>query len=607
MAIITPYDNKVGVWLVQGADAGEETIDELAQTLLTYAPAVNAVWVKTSDGSDWMARYDTKPAMWIDGPAAIDRWVNTLQKYGLEFHAWCVPRGLDINAETNLIIQACQRPGVRSMVLDVEPYNGFWAGGQATIRPYMLKLRSALPGSFHIGMSVDGRRAHYNDIFPAEWFPFVNSIHPQVYWPDFGISPQAALADAYAAWTSYNRPIFPVLSAFGTQTALMDTARTTAVTTYHAAGFSWWAFGHIDLPHLIAVNHTVDGKMGVAAPGADGAPVVAGTPITVTISSPNHQDGVYDPSRSSFGLYQGPNGVGKYRPTDQGVANVYSSWEPHITQAGWYKLEAYIPVQHGTSGNARYKIHGVKDRPDEYLVSTAQSSTRGGWVTIGTFQFDPTRSQPGAVFLNDWTFETGREITFDAVRWTPISLLPPAPQVLIDVPYRSQEDADARRYRNDCGAACVAMYIDFVRQVRGLPAQPISIDQLASETTLAQDDSGLRTDQLIPLAARYGVALRLSNTLTLPVIFSELSAGRPPLVLIAYGPLTGRENQSDLGGHFLIVTGYDTNYVYVNDPDWWNNGSIHREQGHNWQLPMTQFKQAIAQAAVPNQGLLLTL
>src|SRR5215813_4235357 len=164
MAIITPYDNQVALWFHDGQSVGEQTIDQLAQTIRRYAPAVSQVFVKTTDGSDWMGVYDTKPAMAISGPDAIRTWIRTLQKYGLEFHAWCVPRGLNIDAEANIIIQACQRPGVRSMILDVEPYPGFYAGGQDTIRPLMLKIRGAVPGSFHIGMSVDARQAHYNEI-----------------------------------------------------------------------------------------------------------------------------------------------------------------------------------------------------------------------------------------------------------------------------------------------------------------------------------------------------------------------------------------------------------------------------------------------------------
>ncbi len=418
MAIITPYDGKIAVWLVHGDDVAEATIDDLAHTIRTYAPAVNAVWVKTNDGADWMSKYDKKQSMSIGGPADIDKWVNTLQKYGLEFHAWCVPRGIDLNAEAAIMTQVCQRPGVRSLILDVEPYQGFWTGGQAKIRPLMLQVRSALPGTFHIGMSVDARKTHYNEIFPQEWYPFVNSVHPQVYWPDFGVSPQDALAGAYDAWGAYGHPVIPALSAFGTDPSLMDTARTLSANTYHAVGWSWWAFGHIDAAHFISVNHTVSGNVAVAPPGADGSAVQTGTPTVVTVGSRNYADGVYDPAHISFGTYQGANGPGKYRPTDENVSNVYVSWHSGITQAGWYRIEAYVPAQHATSGNARYKIHGIKDRPEEYLISAAQSGVNNDWMMLGTFQIDPTHSQPGAVYLDDRTFEQGREIAFDAVRCT---------------------------------------------------------------------------------------------------------------------------------------------------------------------------------------------
>jgi uncharacterized protein YvpB len=148
------------------------------------------------------------------------------------------------------------------------------------------------------------------------------------------------------------------------------------------------------------------------------------------------------------------------------------------------------------------------------------------------------------------------------------------------------------------------MYIDWQRQQRGLVPQPVAIDTLSSQTSLATDDTGLTTRALVSLAAKYVVTLRLSNNLGLYDIVSEVNAGRPPLALISYGPLLGRENQADSSGHFVIVTGYDANNLYVNDPDWWNQGTHHRDDGHNWQLPITQFNLAMAQSPVAHQGLL---
>jgi len=606
MAIITPYDGKIGVWLVHGRDVGEETIDDVAQTILTFSPAINAVWVKTSDGSDWMSTYDSKPALWIDGPAAVDKWVNTLQKYGLEFHAWCVPRGLDIQAETQKIIQVCQRPGVRSMVLDVEPYNGFWAGGKQTVRPYMLAIRSALPGSFHIGMSVDSRRNHYAEIFPDEWYPFVNSIHPQVYWPDFQNTPAQALTEAYAAWGNYKKPIFPALSGYGTPPEQITQARTLAVNTYKAEGLSYWVFGQIGMQEFTAINVSTENKIQVPPPGGEGSPVQLGTPIVVRTSSPQYQDGVYDPNRASFGTYQGPNGIGKYRPTDQGVANAYAYWDPQIRTSGWYRVEAYVAGRPALTGNARYKLHGLRDRPDDYLISVAQSAAPNGWATIGTYFIDAGRTDPGLVFLNDWTFEQGREVIFDAVRWTPVTAQTLA-QVMLEVPYRSQEDPDARKFRNDCGPACVAMYVDFVRQRRGQPALNVPINDISAKSTLTNKDDGLLTRELIPLAAAYNVTLTLTSTLDVSAIIDEVRANRPPLCLVSYGPLLGRQNQADRSGHFVIVTGFDSDNVYVNDPDWWNQGGYNRLMGKNWKIPMTQFRNAIALSPVPKQGLKLVL
>lgn len=605
MAVITPYDNKIGVWMVHGKDVGEATIDDIGKTIQTYAPAINAFWVKTSDGSDWMSTYDSKPSMWIDGVGAVDKWVNTLQRYGIEFHAWCVPRGIDLDAEADKIIQVCQRPGVRSMVLDVEPYNGFWKGGKDKIRPFMLKIRSAIPGSFHIGMSVDARKSHYAEIFPAEWFPFVNSIHPQVYWPSFQNTPQKALGDAYDAWGQYGKPVIPVLYGFNCPTTEIDTARTLAITQYQAQGVSYWAFGHIDATHFVPINYSMQNKPIASPPGANGSPVQTGTPTTVNVGSPNYQDGVYDPAHASFGTYSGANGIGKYRPTDQGVANAWAIWNPKITTAGWYRIEAYVAARPRPAGNARYRIRGVKDRPDEHFVTVAQSAVSNGWVTVGTFYLESTRQNAGLVTLTDWTFELGREIIFDAIRWTPLTAS--TQSKMIDVPYRSQEDPDARRYRNDCGPACIAMYIDYVRQRRGQPPQPISINDLAAQTSLAQVDNGLTTSELVTLAARYNITLTQNSSLDINAIIEEVRNDRPPLMLIKYGALLERENQADQSGHFVIVVGYDPNYLYLNDPDWWNQPPYTREMGHNWRVPISQFRNAIQQASPPTHGLKLTV
>src|SRR5690606_15332009 len=105
---ITPYLNHVAVWHWRGDSVSENTIDELAQNLKRNASHVTQVWVKSSDytttaGAQWMGYWDSKRSLAIDGPASIDRWVETLAKYGLVLHLWMGPRGADIDSEARLV------------------------------------------------------------------------------------------------------------------------------------------------------------------------------------------------------------------------------------------------------------------------------------------------------------------------------------------------------------------------------------------------------------------------------------------------------------------------------------------------------------------------
>src|SRR5258708_2071054 len=425
MTIITPYDNKVGVWYHKGQTVGEQSIDQLAQTLRTYAPAVSQVFVKTSDGSDWMGKFDTKTSMAINGVADIRKWIITLQKYGLEFHAWAVPRGLDIPGEASIITQVCQIPGVRSMILDVEPYQNFFQGGRTAVRPLMSKIRAAIPGAFHIAMAVDPRPTQFNAIFPDEWFPFVGSVHLQLYWVTFQTSPDDTLATGYKTWANYNRPLFPILQGYKAGADGMERARSLAVNTYKSIGLRWWVLGQMNATDLAAANKYVNGVVGAVTPGFDGTTPNYGTTITVTVGGPGYADGAFQgvsPDMATFGTYQSPmGGIGKYHATNDGVSNVYARWDPQIKQSGWYTIEVFIPSQHATTGKARYKLHGVKGQPSEVILTLPQVYYNNEWAPLGTYQIDATAQQAGVIYLDDWTFEPKLEIAFDAIRWRPVA------------------------------------------------------------------------------------------------------------------------------------------------------------------------------------------
>src|SRR5688500_18025626 len=207
----TPYDGKIGLWHAEGDAVGEASIDALGLTVRTYAPTVDAIYVKTSEGASWQARDDTKASMAVRGPDDVARWVNELQKRGLECHLWCEVRGADTSGEMSRIVDACRVPGVRSMIIGVEPYPELWKGTRAKVLQLMSGIRAALGNSFHIGLRIDPRRKYYDTIFPDAWRPYVNSVHPLVYWELMMRDPQDVLTEAYVVWGGYGLPIYPVL------------------------------------------------------------------------------------------------------------------------------------------------------------------------------------------------------------------------------------------------------------------------------------------------------------------------------------------------------------------------------------------------------------
>ncbi|MCC7208689.1 MAG: hypothetical protein IT323_15385, partial [Anaerolineae bacterium] len=536
MAIITPYDNKIGIWHHQGQRVAARTIDEFAQALRRLAPAVTQVFVKTSDGSDWMSRYDNKAALHISGPDAIRRWVVTLQKYGLEFHAWCVPRGLDIEGEARVITQACSVPGVRSMVLDVEPYQGFYAGPRESVRPLMMRIHSALPGAYHIGMTVDPRSNHYAQIWPDEWFPFVNSVHLQLYWGTFGVSPETVLANGYRTWGGFGRPLFPLFGAHGVPAAEVERARQTAVSVHRVAGMSWWVLGQITTQEFEPINRHLDGAPGQQPPDMVGNAVTYGASRVVQPGDPGYVSGVFagaEPNTGRFGAYPGYMGrPGNYHATNDHVANVWARWDPQIRQSGWYRIEAFVPNLHATAGRARYKLHGVGNIPGEIIISVPQAHYNNEWATLGTFYINAAAQQPGVVYLNDWTFEPGLELAFDALRWRPV-VQPGALQVMSDVSGTAREIFQR-------GKALGNRANVFSRVGDSITASPYFLTPIGQ----AQFDLGAFRIELEPVVGHYlGENARAGNSFLNPSLAAGngWGADRPLQPGYAYTQICGNE------------------------------------------------------------------
>jgi hypothetical protein len=435
----TPYDGKVAIWYVYGGMIGETTIDEVVGTLKSHAPAVSAVFVKVTDGTDWMGTFESssKRDLAINGPSDIQRWIAKLASQNLEFHAWALPKGVNPEAEANLMLQVCQLPGVKSLILDVEAGTGFFRGGREAIRPLMTRLRGGLPGAFHIGLSVDPRPAHHDEIFPDEWFPFVNSVHPQVYWGEFSQTPDVALQSAYATWSNYGRPIIPVLQGYNVSQSSMDSARKLAVRTYNATGISWYTFGAIGPTGFPAVNVSIADADKTTTGEGDQAPVEFtgryGTEIVVTPDSPAYRDGTYDNSPAPFQTFRNNAGwTTKYVPTRVDSSTVWARWDPQLPTGGFWEVSAFVASQHATTTSARFKIHGIVGGVSDYAAPIAEIPIDDLWVSLGIYNFQSGDTTAGVIFLNDLTGENNREIAFDAIRWRQVLDIPTPPAYLAD-------------------------------------------------------------------------------------------------------------------------------------------------------------------------------
>lgn len=251
----TPYDGKVSVWFWRGDSVPYASIDELARGLRETMPAVNAVYVKVADGSNWQGTFERVADFAVNGPDDVDRWVETLGRYGLEFHAWAVPKGIEISAEVDVLVQAANRPGVRSLILDVEPYSGYWSGTADDIARFMSRFRKSLP-DIHVGLAIDPRPYRYADISPEVWLPYVGSVHPMAFWNTFQQQPDEVLKYTYDTWGDYGLPIYPMFTG-DSQPVDMQTARDLAVGQYQAAGVSLWRLGTINEEIMDVIGATV--------------------------------------------------------------------------------------------------------------------------------------------------------------------------------------------------------------------------------------------------------------------------------------------------------------------------------------------------------------
>lgn len=422
----TPYDGKIGLIYWTGQSVNEASIDQLARTIHDNMPNVRAVFVKTADGGDWQGKYDKKPGMALNGFADIPKWVDTLARYGLEFHAWVVLKGISVNSEANRVRETCNTDGVRSMLLDVESGPGYFSGGAAAARDLIQKIRAGIPQDFHLGLNLDARGAHPKSIFIDEWLPYVGSLHPMVYHKDFGQSVEDALADAFRTLGQMGKPIIPMLQAYGGVNPWdITSGARLAFEQLGAPGITIYRLGSMDGDEFAAVRAiampTVTTDTVTVEPDPD--PDAGGTAIIVRPGDEGYSDGAYEPlpPERDWQTFQDIHGWPvKFKPTSSSQ-DVFASYKPRLPAAGRYYVEVFIPDKNAEAHSALYfVVHYPNGERTEQKVSLDQSLFFNQWASLGVYELDPAKADSGQVNQADYSTESPeRKIVFSTLRWRP--------------------------------------------------------------------------------------------------------------------------------------------------------------------------------------------
>lgn len=138
-------------------------------------------------------------------------------------------------------------------------------------------------------------------------------------------------------------------------------------------------------------------------------------------------------------------------------------------------------------------------------------------------------------------------------------------QIIAGVPYKSQKDPDANEFRNDCGPACVSMILN------GLDI-PVSTNTVYRKTG-AKANQYVSVSQMMRAALTFGVKFEYFCPWDIDQLKLSINAGKAFIPLVHYGAWSqiepGVSTQSSFTGpHFVVVVGYDDEYIYVNDPLW---------------------------------------
>ena len=137
--------------------------------------------------------------------------------------------------------------------------------------------------------------------------------------------------------------------------------------------------------------------------------------------------------------------------------------------------------------------------------------------------------------------------------------------IIPSIPYKSQYDADAEDFRNDCGPASLAMI---------LHAFGVNVStNTVYRKTGTKAHRYVSISQLMRAGLSYGAPFEYFYNWDLERLLNALRQGRPLITLVHYGAWSqlnpGISTQNSFRGpHFVVVLGFDDQHIFVNDPLW---------------------------------------
>lgn len=147
---------------------------------------------------------------------------------------------------------------------------------------------------------------------------------------------------------------------------------------------------------------------------------------------------------------------------------------------------------------------------------------------------------------------------------------------VLDVPYHSQHESDAKKYRRDCGPAAVEMVGEWYH-----PDTDITTDTIMTYITTGADRSVWIKELQKAALYCYGVTLGRHDGLDWNALRKYVVEDkRPAIVLVHYGSYRMRMDRNYTAGHYLVVVGFDEiqyqdqtiKRIIIHDPNFY--GSI---------------------------------